>query len=54
MVPNKTLAKSERSASIMKKQKERVTVMCCSNATGMHKLPLVVIGIHKILSVSNI
>ena len=45
MVPIKTLAaKSERSASAMKKQKERVTVMCCSNATGMYKLPLVVIG----------
>jgi len=44
IVPHKTLAaKSEKSASAMKKEKEHVTVMCCSNATGMHKLPLLVI-----------
>ena len=28
----------------MKKPKERVTSMACSNATGTHKLPLMVIG----------
>lgn len=28
----------------MKKQKDRVTVMACSNASGMHKMPLMVIG----------
>lgn len=28
----------------MKKQKERVTLMACSNATGSHKLPLMFIG----------
>ena len=45
MLPNKTLAgRSEKDASAMKKQKERVTWMSCSNATGMHKLPLVLIG----------
>ena len=45
MLPSKTLAsKSEREASTIKKPKERVTLMTCSNATGMHKLPLVVIG----------
>ena len=45
MLPAKTLAcRSEREASGMKKMKERVTLMACSNATGMHKLPLVVIG----------
>ena len=45
MLPNKTLAgRSEKDASAMKKQKERVTLMSCSNATGMHKLPLMLIG----------
>ena len=44
-LPNKTLAaKSEKDASNMKKQKDRVTIMACSNATGTHKLPLVMIG----------
>ena len=28
----------------MKKQKDMVTLMACSNATGKHKLPLVCIG----------
>ena len=37
MLPNKTLAgRSEKDTSPMKKQKERVTLMSCSNATGMH------------------
>ena len=45
MLPDKTLAaRSEKDASAMKKQKERVTLMSCSNATGMLKLPLMVIG----------
>jgi len=40
IVPYETLAaKSEKSASAMKKQK-RATLVCCSNATGMHKPPL--------------
>ena len=42
MLPDKTLAaKDETRAKGMKKQKERVTIMACSNATGNHKLPLV-------------
>ena len=28
----------------MKTSKDRVTLMACSNATGTHKLPLLVIG----------
>ena len=45
MLPSRTLAAhSEMHAQGMKKQKERVTVMACSNATGKHKLPLVIIG----------
>ena len=45
VLPNKTLAStSERQASTIKQSKERVTLMTCSNATGMHKLPLLVIG----------
>ena len=45
MLPNKTLAsQSEKEASGIKKQKDRVTLMACSNATGTHKLPLVFIG----------
>ncbi len=45
MLPTKTLAaRREKDASAMKKQKERVTLMSCSNATGKHKLPLMVIG----------
>ena len=46
MLPDKTLAKkSEKGAKGMKKQKDRVTLMACANATGSHKLPLVFI--HK-------
>ena len=45
MLPDKTLAgRAEKGASGMKKQKERVTLMACSNATGSHKLPLMFIG----------
>ena len=28
----------------MKKQKDRITLMACSNATGTHKLPLMFVG----------
>ena len=28
----------------MKKQKDRVTLMACSNGTGSHKLPLMFVG----------
>lgn len=45
MLPEKTLAsRSEQGAPGMKKQKERVTLMACSNATGTHKLPLLFVG----------
>ena len=45
MLPSKTLAsRSENEASGMKKQKDRITLLACSNATGMHKLPLMFIG----------
>ena len=45
MLPNKTLtARSEKEAAGMKKQKELVTLMACSNATGSHKLPLMFVG----------
>ena len=45
MLPTKTLAtKAEKNASGMKKQKEQVTLLACSNASGSHKLPLLFIG----------
>lgn len=44
-LPSKTLAaEHERSAPGHKASKERLTVMCCSNANGTHKLKLLVIG----------
>ena len=45
MLPSKTLAsRSEKEASGMKNQKDRVTLMACCNATGTHRLPLMFIG----------
>lgn len=45
MLPSKTLAsKEEKSAPGHKKSKERVTVLATSNASGEHKLQLLVIG----------
>lgn len=45
MLPYKTLAsKNEAAASGYKKSKQRVTVSLCSNATGIHKLPLILIS----------
>ena len=45
MLPDKILtARSEKEAAGMKKQKDRVTLMACSNATGSHKLPLMFVG----------
>ncbi len=45
MLPTKTLAsKEEISAPGAKKNKERITIMACSNASGAHRLPLMVIG----------
>lgn len=43
--PKKTLATGkEKTAPGFKEPKKRVTVMCCANASGTHKLKLVVIG----------
>lgn len=48
MLPTYTLAsKQEDSAPGYKKKKERVTILACSNATGVHKLPLGFIGKSK-------
>lgn len=45
MLPRKTLAsKLDEAAWGHKKNKERVTVLVCSNAEGTHKLPLLIIG----------
>lgn len=45
MLPTKTLAsKLDEAARGHKKNKERVTLLVCSNASGTHKLPLVLIG----------
>lgn len=47
-LPTRTLAfDSERQAAGHKSSKERITIMTCSNATGSHKLKLVVIGKSK-------
>ncbi|XP_052131351.1 jerky protein homolog-like [Frankliniella occidentalis] len=43
--PARTLAAGEeKGASGFKANKERVTVLCCANATGSHQLPLLMIG----------
>lgn len=47
-LPSKTLAaENERSAPGHKVSKERLTLMCCSNATGTHKVKLFVVGKSK-------
>lgn len=47
-LPTKTLAAaSENSAPGRKQMKQRVTVLACANASGMHCLPLTVIGKSK-------
>lgn len=44
-LPSKTqAAEQERSAPGHKSSKERLTVLCCSNAADTHKLNLLVIG----------
>ena len=44
-LPTKTLAhKSESRAPGHKSSKERITALCCANATGSHKVKLAVIG----------
>lgn len=48
MLPSKTLAsKMDDSAKGYKKGKDRLTIMACSNASGKHKLPLLLIGKSK-------
>ena len=42
LTPSSTLATSEVRGK--KKSKERLTVMCCANATGTHKMKLLLIG----------
>jgi len=45
MLPSKTVAtQSEKSAPGHKSSKERLTIMTCSNATGLHKIKLTSIG----------
>lgn len=45
MLPAKSLAsKQESGAPGYKRSKERVTILACSNASGTHKLPLLLIG----------
>ena len=45
MLPTKNVTtKAEKNASGVKKQKERVTLMACSNVSGSHKLPFLFIG----------
>lgn len=44
-LPTKTLAfEAERSAPGYKSSKERITVLCCANGTGSHKIKLGIIG----------
>ena len=48
LLPEKTLASHfEKTADGRKKQKERVTINACSNASGSIKLPLLLIGKYK-------
>ena len=45
MLSSKTLAsKADAKAKGYKNRKDRVTIMACNNASGIHKLPLVLIG----------
>ncbi|XP_006014171.2 jerky protein homolog-like [Latimeria chalumnae] len=45
LLPDKALASSEEHcASGFKKNKEHLTILACTNATGEHKLPLLVTG----------
>lgn len=48
-VPEKTFVSSlEKTAPGSKMEKQRLTFMCCLNASGSHKLKLFVIGKAKI------
>lgn len=47
-LPTKTLASySEKYAPGFKMQKQRITAMCCANASGNHRMPLLLIGTAK-------
>ena len=51
---SKTLVSNlEKSAPGRKTSKERITLMGCINATGQHKLPLMIIGNLKIHAASK-
>lgn len=48
VLPEKSLvARSEKESPGWKKIKQRVTILTCANATGTHRLPLLVIGKSK-------
>lgn len=48
MLPNKNLASNnEQCGDGLKKIKDRVTILACTNASGSHKIPLFVIGKYK-------
>lgn len=44
MSPNTTLAIRAENVKGTKKEKDRITVLCCANADGSERLPLLVIG----------
>lgn len=47
-LPSRTLAScTEKFAPGFKMQKQRLTLLVCANASGNHRLPLVVIGKSK-------
>ncbi|KAK0177460.1 hypothetical protein PV328_001511 [Microctonus aethiopoides] len=48
MLPNKNLSSNnEQFGGGLKKIKDRVTILACTNASGSHKIPLFVIGKYK-------
>ncbi|XP_018368099.1 PREDICTED: jerky protein homolog-like [Trachymyrmex cornetzi] len=48
MLPNRTLVShTELAAPERKAREDRVTLMMCTNASGTHKLPLLVVGKYK-------
>lgn len=44
MIPTKTYETKGNEAQGFKGNKERVSIMCCSNRTGSHRLQLCVVG----------
>ena len=45
--PNRTLATEDEGPTGFKQSKDRVTILCCSNAAGTHRCKLLVIGKSK-------